>query len=43
MPILLADVRAAVARFREDQGFLLASAISFSGLLCAAPLTLILF
>lgn len=40
---MLADAYAAVARFREDQGFVLASAISFSGLLCAAPLTLILF
>lgn len=37
------DVRAAAERFRLDQGFLLASALSFAFLLCLAPLALILF
>jgi membrane protein len=40
---LLAVVRATSARFREDQGFLMSSALSFAALLCLAPLTLILF
>jgi membrane protein len=39
---LVADLRAVVPRFREDQGFLLAAALSFTALLCAAPLALIL-
>ncbi len=36
-------MRVAVERFWLDQGFLLASALSFSILLCLAPLALILF
>ena len=36
-------VRAAAERFRLDQGFLLASALSFAFLLCLAPFALILF
>jgi len=36
------DVRAAAERFRLDEGFLLASALSFAFLLCLAPLALIL-
>lgn len=37
----LSIVRAAVRRFLEDQGFVLAAALSFAGLLCLAPLLLI--
>lgn len=43
MTRLLGDLRAAVARFLEHDGFLLASALSFACVLCLAPLTLILF
>jgi membrane protein len=38
-----AALRSVPARFRKDQGFMLASAMSFAALLCLAPLTLILF
>jgi membrane protein len=37
------DVRAAADRFGLDQGFVLASALSFAFLCCLAPLALILF
>ncbi len=37
------DVRAAAHRFGLDQGFVLASALSFAFLCCLAPLALILF
>jgi membrane protein len=40
---LAGDVRAAAERFLLDEGFLLASALSFAFLLCLAPLILILF
>src|SRR6059058_2516167 len=40
---LLAALRTIPARFFRDQGFLMASAISFTALLCLAPLVLILF
>src|SRR5437867_10892964 len=43
MSALLAALRTVPARFFRDQGFLLASAISFAALLCLAPLVLILF
>lgn len=43
MSSLFDDLRAAMDRFRQDEGFLLASAVSFSCLLCAAPLVLVLF
>jgi membrane protein len=43
VPGVLARLRSIHARFRQDQGFLMASAISFAALLCLAPLTLILF
>src|SRR5947209_8830751 len=43
MSALLAALRTIPARFFRDQGFLLASAISFAALLCLAPLVLILF
>jgi membrane protein len=36
------DVRAAAERFRVDQGFVLASALSFDLILCLVPLALIL-
>ena len=36
-------LRALVPKFRQDQGFLMASAMSFVALLCLAPLALILF
>ena len=37
------DLRDVVRRFSEDEGFLLASALSFDVILCLAPFTLILF
>ena len=40
---LLVSLRAIPERFHADQGFLLASAMSFAALLCLAPLLLILF
>jgi membrane protein len=40
---LVADLWAVLRRFREDEGFVLASALSFSAVLCLAPLVLILF
>src|SRR2546429_8109212 len=43
MSALLAALRTIPARFFRDQGFLMASAISFAALLCLAPLVLILF
>src|SRR5256885_8073097 len=43
MSALLAALRMIPARFFRDQGFLMASAISFAALLCLAPLVLILF
>src|SRR2546426_1808863 len=43
MSALLAALRTIPARFFRDQGFLMASAISFVALLCLAPLVLILF
>src|SRR5712691_12513098 len=43
MSDLLAALRTIPARFRADQGFLMASAISFAAVLCLAPLVLILF
>jgi len=39
---LLDDLRGAVRRFLDEQGFLLASALSFAFVLCLLPLTLIL-
>lgn len=39
---LLEDLRAALPRFLNEQGFLLASALSFAFVLCLLPLTLIL-
>ncbi|MBI4591011.1 MAG: YihY/virulence factor BrkB family protein [Candidatus Rokubacteria bacterium] len=39
---LRGDLRGAVRRFLEEQGFLLASALSFAFVLCLVPLTLIL-
>ena len=36
-------VREVVRRFAEDEGLLLASALSFGVVLCLAPFTLILF
>ncbi|MBI2160023.1 MAG: YihY/virulence factor BrkB family protein [Candidatus Rokubacteria bacterium] len=41
--LVLGDLRRVVARFNEDQGFLLAAALSFVLLLCLAPFALILF
>ncbi len=41
--VTLGDLRGVVSRFHEDQGFLLAAALSFMLLLCLAPLALILF
>ncbi len=41
--VTLGDARRVVARFNENQGFLLAAALSFVLLLCLAPLALILF
>jgi membrane protein len=40
---VLIDIRGAVQRFNEAQGFLLAAALSFSFLLCLAPLALLFF
>jgi len=40
---MLSDLRAVVRRFRSHDGFLLASALSYSFLLCVAPLTLLFF
>jgi len=42
-PRLSHELLAVVPRFVEDQGFLLAAALSFACRLCLAPLTLILF
>ena len=39
----LGDLREVVRRFSQDEGFLLASALSFDVILCLAPFTLILF
>ena len=41
--VTLGDARRVVSRFNEDQGFMLAAALSFMLLLCLAPLALILF
>jgi len=40
---MLTDLRHALHRFNEAQGFLLAAALSFSFLLCLAPLALLFF
>jgi membrane protein len=40
---VLIDLRSALHRFNEAQGFLLAAALSFSFLLCLAPLVLLFF
>ena len=40
---VLIDIRGAVHRFSEAQGFLLGAALSFSFLLCLAPLALLFF
>jgi membrane protein len=40
---VLIDIRGAVHRFNEAQGLLLAAALSFSFLLCLAPLALLFF
>lgn len=42
-PQLVTHFRAVVRRFHDDQGFLLAAALSFSLLLCLAPLALLFF
>ena len=39
----LIDIRAAIHRFNEAQGFLLGAALSFAFLLCLAPLALLFF
>ena len=41
-PVLI-DLRNALRRFYDAQGFLLGSALSFSFLLCLAPLALLFF
>ncbi|HSB42460.1 MAG TPA: YihY/virulence factor BrkB family protein, partial [Methylomirabilota bacterium] len=41
--VVLTGLRGAVRRFNEAQGFLLAAALSFSFLLCLAPLALLFF
>jgi len=43
VPRFLTALVAVTRRFLDDQGFLLAAALSFSFLLCLAPLTLLLF
>lgn len=43
VPRFLTALVAVTRRFVDDQGFLLAAALSFSFLLCLAPLTLLLF
>ncbi len=43
MSDLIATLRTIPGRFRKDEGFLMASALSFAAELCLVPLTLILF